>query len=138
MTATNTVGFGVTLSGATTGSVGQITSLEVDGIKCDSVDVTAADSPNACRQFLPTVIDPGEITFEINHDGSADGIANKLHATILARTVEVWTVTFPDTSTWACSGFITNFGIKNDVEGKIANSITIKCSGLPVFTDKAA
>ena len=68
---------------------------------------------------------------------TATGTANDLHAAFLAKTVETWTVAHPDTSTWACSGFVTNFGIKTDVEGKVTNSVTIKCSGLPVFTDHA-
>lgn len=138
MAASKTIGFGVTLSSSTTGTIGQILSLEVSGIKTDFVDTTAADNTSACRTFLPTVIDPGEITFECNHDGSATGTANDLMAVFLAKTKENWTVTFPDTTTWVCEAFITNFSIKNDVEGKVTNSVTLKCTGLPVFTDLAA
>lgn len=137
MAASKTIGFGVTLAGATTGTIGQILSVEISGMKCDFVDTTAADNASSCRTFLPTIIDPGEITFECNHDGSAEGTANDLHAAVLAKRVEAWTATFPDTSSWACSGFITNFSIKNDVEGKVTSSVTIKCSGVPTYTDHA-
>lgn len=133
----NTIGFGVTLTGSTTGTIGQILSLDVGGMKCDFVDMTAADSTSAFRTFLPTILDAGEITFEVNHDGAANGTANDLNTPFLAKTVEAWTVVFPDTSIWACSGFITSFGIKNDVEGKVTDSITIKCTGVPVYTDHA-
>lgn len=128
------IGFGVTLVGGTTGTIGRITKIEVGGQKCDSTDVTASDSADGFREFLPTLLDAGEITVEMNYSGAAIGAAKVLSAAFQAKTVQLWTVTFPDTSKWACSGFITNLGIPVDVEGKISQPVTIKCTGKPTFT----
>jgi hypothetical protein len=121
------IGFGVTLTGGST--VAEITSLECGGRKCDFVDVTAADSDSAYRQKLPTILDAGQITVEANYTSA---LAAAFLTLMKAKTISAWTVTFPgSTGTWNCSGFVTSFDVKNDVEGKQSASITIELTGVP-------
>jgi hypothetical protein len=121
------IGFGVTLTGGST--VAEITSLEAGGHKCDFVDVTAADSASAYRVKLPTILDAGQITVEANYTSA---LATAFKTLMNNKTISAWTVTFPNSvGTWVCSGFVTSFNKKNDVEGKISASITIELTGVP-------
>jgi len=80
------------------------------------------------------MLDAGEATFELNYDGSASGTANDLN-TFLTNTAATWTITFADTSTWACSGFITALGHAIPFDDKITQSMTLKFTGVPTFLD---
>ena len=94
-----THGHGTTLAGGTTGTIGNIISVSGPDQTRDAIDISTMDSTNKWREFIPGMIDAGEVTFDINYDGSAAGNANVL-AGALDDAAETWTITFPDTSTW--------------------------------------
>jgi hypothetical protein len=133
------VGFNVILSGASTGTVAKVLSVEVGGQKCEFVDTSDQDNSDDFRTFIPTMLDAGELTAELNYDGTANATANKLNTTFQGKSIETWTITFPDTSSYACSGFITNLGIKvsDTMTGKVTQPVTIKLTAKPTFTDVA-
>lgn len=132
-----THGHGTALAGATTGTVGNIINVALPGRTRDWIDMSTMDSTDKFREFLAGMADEGEIALEVNYDGSDAGIANSLNTNFQAATQEVWTITFPDTSTFACSGGISSLGVAVDFEGKITQPITIKLSGKATFTDVA-
>jgi hypothetical protein len=88
------------------------------------------------------MLDAGEATFELNYDGTSGATANNLN-TWRTNTAATWTVTFNDAagtvvdSSWACSGFITALGHATDYEGKVSQSLTLKFTGAPTYTDLA-
>lgn len=132
-------GHGTTLTGGTTGAIGEILSISVSGQKRDSIDVSSMDSTSKCREFIPGMIDAGEITFSVNFDKSASGVADRLQTAFLAGTDESWTIAFSGSAaTFACNGFITDLSYNTEFEGKSTQDITIKLTGVPVFTDLAA
>lgn len=132
-----THGHGTTLAGATAGTIGNIQNINVPGRNRDAIPASSMDSTDKFREFISGMADEGEIVVEVNYDGKDSGIANALNTAYQLGTAEVWTITLPDGSTFACSGFITNLGIASDFEGKITQSITIKLSGKATFTDVA-
>jgi predicted secreted protein len=127
-----------TLAGATAGTIGEMLSLAVSGQKRDAIDLTTADSADQFRVFAAGMADAGEITMEVGYDGSNEGVGDKLNTAFQAGTPEVWTLTFPDTSTFACSGFITNLGMATAYNEGVKQQLTIKLTGKPTFTDAAA
>jgi len=131
-----THGHGATLAGASVGTIGNIISVSGPDQSRDSIDISTMDSTNKWREFIPGMIDAGEVTFDVNYDGSAAGNANVLSGA-LDDAAEVWTITFPDTSTWACSGFVTGLGHAIPFDDKITQSVSIKFSGSPTYTDVA-
>lgn len=130
---------GITLTGSVTGEIGEITNIGIPGQTRDSVETTTMDATNKRRTFMPGLIDSGEITFSVEYDGAASGVAASLEAALKAD-AETWTVEADDAtttqnSTWACEGFVTNLGRPSaEVGGKITQEVTIKLSGEPTFT----
>lgn len=132
-----THGHGTTLTGATSGLIGNIMSVAVDGMTRDPIDISTMDSVNKWREFIAGMLDAGEITLDINYDGSAAGIVNALNAALASGALETWTVVFPDTSSFASSGLVTSLGINSPFDDKMTAPVTIKLSGEPTFTDVA-
>lgn len=135
MAGTGTHGKGTTLAGGTAGAIGYITNISINETM-ETIDITSMDDDY--REFIASWKDAGEITFTCNYDGSASGVADKLHTAYATATAEVWTVTFPDASTFACSGLITSLGTAIPFDDKITQDVTIKLTGEPTFTDKVA
>lgn len=132
-----THGHGTTLSGSTAGTIGNIMNVNISGRTRDAIDITTMDSTDKFREFISGMADEGELTCEVNYDGSNSGIADALDTSYQSGTAETWTVTFPDTSTYVCSGFITNLGIADPFEDKITQSLTIKLTGKATYTQAA-
>jgi len=132
-----THGHGTTLTGATSGLIGNIINVSLSGRTRDWIDISTMDSTDKFREFLAGMADEGEISLEVNYDGKDAGVANALNTAFQAATQEVWTVAFPCTSTFACNGGISNLGIASDFEGKTTQPITIKLSGKGTFADVA-
>lgn len=128
-------GFGVTLAGGTAGTIAKILSITVGGRKLDFEDVSSADSPDGFREFVPTLCDPGEITMDLGFPDHAANV-NALDGAWQGKTMETWTVTFPDGSKWSCTGGVSNPGdIKADHNGKVTvTGASIKLTGKPTFT----
>lgn len=133
-----THGHGATLAGGSAGTIGNITSITVGARTRDSIDISSMDSTNKKREFISGMADEGEISITVNYDGSASGVANALNTAYNSGTAETWTVTFPDTSSFACSGFITSLSIEDSYDDKITMNITIKLTGSATYTDVAA
>lgn len=98
-------------------------------VKIDSVE----DTPLAVSDFARTkragLIDAGQLKLSCYSDKAQ-------MATIygIARTTGTWLVTYPDNSTWSCSGFWTEMGNKTPVDDMIMYDLTIELTGKPVFT----
>lgn len=52
-------------SGATYTRVGQVKSVKFGGTKSDFTDITNLDSVGNIRERVPTLIDPGTVTFDV-------------------------------------------------------------------------
>jgi predicted secreted protein len=124
------------LAGGAVGTVGNIINIGGPSQTRDSIDISTMDSADDVREFIAGMIDSGEITFTCNYDGSASGTADKLNIAFLAGTAEVWTITIPGPSIFACSGFITALGPAIPFDDKITQDVTIKLSGVVTYTDE--
>ena len=131
-----THGHGTTLSiGATT--IGTVISITGPNQARDSIDISTMDSTDKWREFIPGMLDAGEVTFEVNYDAVSGSTADDLN-TLLTATAETVTITFAPTgatSSWSCSGFITALGFATPFDEKITQPVTIKFTGAPTYTD---
>lgn len=132
-------GHGTTFSlGGTT--VGNIMTIGGPEISRDALDVSTMDSTSKAREFIPGMLDSGEITLELNYDGTAAGTGNLLAGQMTATTLETMTIVLPaqgalGTSSWAISGFLTGLGNAIPFDDKVTQTVTIKLSGLYTYTD---
>ena len=132
-----THGHGTTLKFAGATTILNIISITGPNQARDSIDISTMDSTDKWREFIPGMLDAGELTFEVNYDAVSGSTADDLN-TLLTATAETVTVTFAPTnatSSWACSGFITALGFATPFDEKITQPVTIKFTGAPTYTD---
>ena len=121
--------YGLTLTGAAAGLIGNITNFSGPGISLDTVDVTAHDSPSAWEQILPTILRSGEVTFDINYSPVTHAAAGGLLLRLTTRAVDTWTIGGP-MGAWSFSGYVTGFEPAAPFDGKLNASVTIKPTGV--------
>lgn len=115
-------GIGVTFA---SGFFGEITSLALDGISRQAIDITTFATTGG-KDYAPSdLYDLGTISIEMLF---APGTAPP----IIANTQETVTITWSDSSatTWAATAFMTNFAPNaSDAEDRVRASATIQFSG---------
>jgi hypothetical protein len=101
------------------------------GISGDTVDVTTHDSPSAFREFLKTVIDPGELGLDLVWDPEDAAGQAKIVSEAIARTSDLYRLVYNTTNakTWEFTAFVTQFEPNNPVEGEISASVSMKLTG---------
>lgn len=128
-------GFGTTLTGGSSGVIGNITSISGPDMVADMLECTTMDSTGGFEEFIKGMADAGELTFELNYDGSASGNADTLNTAFQAKTIETWTIDFAgDGDTWAASGFISALGHAIPFDDKITQSVSITFTGVSTYT----
>ena len=128
-----TKGHGTTLSGASTGEIAQITNLGGMNLEADDIDTSTMASTNAFKEHMAGMIEAGEITMQLFYEKAN---SNTIIGAV-GGTAETWTVTFPDSSTFACSGYIKSHGLEAPHDGAITAPAAIKLTGEPTFSPAA-
>jgi hypothetical protein len=133
-------GFQTTLKGSvnfTAGNeVSEVISVSFPELNVTDIDVTNMDSSSNYMEFIPGSTDPGTIELTVNYLEAQDALMSAIVGGTNAA--EIWTITFPDSATWATSGYVSNFGAGEGTNNdKISRTFTIKCTGLPTHTTNA-
>ena len=124
--------------GATTevfATIPKVTDVQSPNVKTDLQDVTSHDSSGGFREFLPGLADGESVTSPMFWIPS-----NTTHISLrtdaYAFTVRNFKAIFPDATinTVSFSGYITNFQGMAKVGTPLQATLTIKVSGLPVWT----
>ena len=129
--STGFLGHGSTLTGSTTGVIGNVISITVGGRTRDMIDKSTMDSTDMFREFMAGMADDGEFTAEVNFDDGV--IATAINTAFQAATSETWTVDF-GAKIFAITGIVTSFDINDPFEDKITMSLTIKATGKGAWT----
>lgn len=108
------------------------------GLQADSIDVTAHDSPGAFREHIKTLLDAGDLSFDLVYDPEDDAGQNLLltrFSEVSDSAVHSYRLVFnsANSRTWQFDAFVTKFEPSNPVEGEISASCTFKVTGLPDF-----
>ena len=130
-------GYAISLVGGTTGDVGKIQNIAGAGVSVSVVAFSNFDSTSEFKDKIAGMLDAGDISLTMIFEKTiADKAAyNDLHAAVLAKTVETWTITFPDSSNLAASGFIKKLGLPTaSTENAITYDMDIELTGVPVFS----
>jgi len=97
----------------------------------DDIDITDFDSLEAWREFKPGLKDGGEVEITLQYEESQN---STLQGTLLAVT-RAWQVLFPDGSDVQFNGHINGIDHEDPVDDKIMQTVTIKVTGKPIFTE---
>ena len=118
-------------------TIADVMSITGPTIAAEVVEVTSHSSPNAWREFIPTLLDPGEVSFDINFapteatQSQSTGVLRDLKN----RTLRNMKLVFPDSgsTTWSYAGYFTKFESKEPTDGKVTAAVTIRLTGQPTL-----
>jgi predicted secreted protein len=119
-------------------TVAEVKTIGGPNIKVDTVDLTTHSSSGAWRQFLATLIDPGELSIDVNFlpTNATQSQSTGLLKDLKNRTLRNWQLVFPDGSstTWTFAAYVTGFAISAPVDDLLGASVTLRLSGQPTLT----
>jgi len=125
------LGFGATIAGSTTTSLGTVTKIDLPTVAADNIDITSLSSTDKYSEKSGGKIDAGECSVTALYESTATTVP--LYGS-LGLAAETWTVTYDDTGTLVFSGFISNIEAGELTEdGQIEISYTITLTSLPVY-----
>lgn len=111
-------------------TVAEIITIDISGAKSDFDDATNMDSTGAFREWIPTLLDAGELSFTGNFLGTTDPTQVQLLADFNAQTLIAWTIVLPFTrGTFTFSAYVASFDVKLDASKKADFSAKLKISG---------
>lgn len=115
--------------------IGNILSIAGPEGEVGTVDTTVLTS--TAKTFRPTLLDPGELTFELDFDPTDSATHQKLTALAITPAIHGWQITYATTPPKTCTvqGMLTKFAPNaGGVEENLTASVTVKCSGPPAWT----
>lgn len=116
--------------------IAEVTNISGPKLSADTIEVTHLKSPNAMREFIGSLKDGGELTFDINfimanptHNAATGLLAPWAGAG--APPVDDWDMIFPDdaSTTWSFQGILTGFETGAAFDGKLSASVTVRTTG---------
>jgi hypothetical protein len=130
------VGDGATPTEAFT-AVAEVRSISGPSITVDTTDTTSMTS-GVWRRKVPTLIDAGEVTFDIAFMPMETGHAD-LYQDLKDRVLRNFKVVFPTTPAWewSISGYVTGFEQEFPMDDVITTSVTITLVGEPTLAAAA-
>jgi hypothetical protein len=136
MASDATVGYGSVLStsatqGGTYTDIAQTVDLTGPEPEVGEINITNNDSPDNTKEYLPGMIEPGEMSFEVIYSSAQ---AEDLYTMFGDGLVHWFKETYPDGGSWTFPGFLNAFGSEAPTEDEaIRNTVGIKLTGKPVF-----
>jgi predicted secreted protein len=112
-------------------TIASVTNIQGPGLSRTTLDVTAHDSPDNHMEFIGGLIDPGEVSIDLNYDPA-------VHDTLVADLEDVdprnYQVVFPNGATWAIAAIMTGFEPSAPHEDKLTATAGFKVSGKPTIS----
>jgi hypothetical protein len=136
------IGYGSTFAISTDGGNVYIPLAEVLDVtppsdSIDIIDATNMDSPDATREYILGLNDPGECSLEMNFiPGSAAD--QKIQAVRAARQAVYCRITYPNAVTWTFLGILTGYEPAVPTGDKMSATVTFKVTGSYVDAPAAA
>lgn len=104
--------------------VAGITDISFPEIDVEDIEVTSHDSEGGWKEFIPGLIDGGEVSIEGNYNGD-DAVMDF----ISAREVNEFRITTASGKTAEFKGFFNGFGVELPLDDKETQTASIKVSG---------
>lgn len=122
-----------TLFQRATVTIAEVIKISRSGSKADLADVTNMDS-GVFREFLPTLLDSGEVAIEMN---LLPG--NAVQATLLAdfngQVLSAYVIELPNTAGhWAFNAYVTSDDFDLDPTKQATKSVKFKITGAVTYT----
>ena len=111
-------------------AIAEVKSITGPSLSMETIDATHMESPSNYREILPSFLNAGEVTLEVNFL-PATTAQTVVTTDFAARTKRNFQLVFPDTgtTTWSFSGYYTGFTPSAAVDDMLSASITITVDG---------
>ncbi|MCM2506065.1 phage tail protein [Aureimonas altamirensis] len=129
--------FDISTDGGTTFQpVSEIIEITPPSDTIDTVDATHMSSPNATREFILGLRDPGEASLEMAFiPGSNSDVL--LQSIRDSRQNVTCRITFPNDATWTFQGILTGYEATVPLEDRMTATVTFKVTGSTVVGEAA-
>lgn len=127
------IGYGTSFSiynGSTYTAVSEVTNITWPGYTRDAVDATNMASPNEFREFIPGLMDAGEVTIEINFIPSASDV---IITALTAATAGQFKIAAASGVNIVFSAIVTAYSPQAPLDDKMSASATFKITGKPTW-----
>lgn len=118
-------------------TIAEVKNISGPGLKLNTVEATNHDSPNKTMEVIAGLIDPGEVSFDINYQPTAatHNVTTGLIRDLKNRTKRNFQLVFPDSgsTTWAFAAFVTEFNPQEPVNNVLNAQVKLKITGLPTL-----
>jgi len=132
MSSTAVDTFGTTLEMDGT-PVAQIQDVSGPNLSTDTDEITNHSSPDGVEEFIATIKRTGEVTMPVVFN-PGDASHSALKTAWDDKSLDPYTITYPDGSTWEFDAYVTGLGMTAPVAGHLAADLTLRPSGSPVWT----
>jgi hypothetical protein len=126
----STLGYSATSGGSYT-NVAEVVEVDGPSLQVSEVDVTSLASPSAHKEFLPGLVDPGDIKLKLNLLTSQFSTVWGFAA---GRTFKYWKITLSNGDTAVAYGFIKELHPSAPDNKQLMADMTIKVSGPITYT----
>lgn len=126
ITATNLTG-GVAEAFTT---VAEVTNISGPSESLETIDATHMTSPGARREYIASLLDSGEVSFDLNFlpsDANQNGVRNDISNRVRRRWQIVWTD--ESLTTYEFDGFVVQWEPSAQIDDKLAVSASLKVTG---------
>ena len=136
--AAKTIGYGSAISVTTTTGellIGQVRNISGPGTDATDVDTTTLDSSSNFRTFVPSLIDPGEVSFQVAYSTTITSHLRlaEYHKNLSAKTFKAYHgSTTGDSDSF--SAYVKSMGREIPLDDLITLDFSLKVSGLPGYT----
>lgn len=117
-------------------TIGEVRDIDGPAFALGTEEVTAHDGSGS-REFVATLKEVGEISFEINFNKAAtQGFTGGLYNDFVNKTKRNFQIVLPTTvaATGAFAAFVTAFKFKEPVEGVLRADVTLKVTGAATWS----
>ena len=116
-------------------TIAEVKDIKGPKMKADTEDATSHDSTDGWKEFIPTLIEGGEVTFDIQFvpTGATHSYVAGLAKLLVDRTLRNFQLVFPDATTWVLPAYVTGFEPENTLKGISKADITLQISGKPTL-----
>lgn len=116
-------------------AVAEIKTIDLGGAKAEFDDATSMDSTGATKEWIPTLIEAGEISFTGNFLGSGSSTQVQLLSDFNNQTLSAWTILLPGgKGQFDFSAYVAEFDVKAPYDKIVSFSSKLKITGVNTLT----
>ncbi len=111
-------------------TIAEVTNLSGPTETLELIEATHMESPGARKEYIPSLLDSGEMTFDLNFlpgDANQNALRDDMNARAKTNYQLVWTDLA--STTYAFAGYVTNHGKTSQINDKLSAAVTVKITG---------